>query len=112
MKAQESYDRVAPEYAQRIADELANKPLDRELLARFGTEVEATEAHPACDLGCGPGHVAAYLHTLGVPVVGIDLSPGMVEQARALNPEVEFRQGDMSALDVPDGVFSGVACFY
>jgi SAM-dependent methyltransferase len=112
MKAEESYDRVAAEYTERIAGELAGKPFDRELLERFATEVSATKRHPVCDLGCGPGHVARCLHELGVPVVGIDLSTRMVEEARILNPGLEFRQGDMYGLDDPDGSFSGVVAFY
>jgi trans-aconitate methyltransferase len=64
---------------------------------------------PACDLGCGPGQVARYLHERGVQVCGVDLSPTMVERARGLTPAVEFRQGDMMALDAPDGAWAGVA---
>src|ERR1700722_14439060 len=36
----------------------------------------------------------------------------MVEQARRLTPAVEFRQGDLSALDVADGAWAGIAAFY
>jgi ubiquinone/menaquinone biosynthesis C-methylase UbiE len=112
MRAQESYDRIAAEYTRRIAGELEHKPLDRELLQRFAREVAATPERPACDVGCGPGHVARYLHDMGVPVVGIDLSQGMLEEARRLNPEIEFLQGDMQALTQQDASFSGVAAFY
>jgi hypothetical protein len=35
-----SYDRVAPEYARRIAGELADKPFDRELLDHFGASID------------------------------------------------------------------------
>src|SRR3954454_23213708 len=96
-----SYDRVAEEYALRISGELAHKPLDRQLLDRFAAEVEGLG--PVCDLGCGPGHVARYLHDHGVQVTGLDLSEAMVEQARRLNPDIAFRQGNMLALDVEDG---------
>ena len=36
----------------------------------------------------------------------------MVERARRLTPDVEFRQGDMLALDAPDGAWAGIAAFY
>jgi SAM-dependent methyltransferase len=107
---QASYDTVADEYVQRIFDELQHKPLDRELLDRFADRVG--EAGPACDLGCGPGHVARYLAERGVQVAGIDLSPAMIERARRLVPGVEFRHGDMLALHEPDEAFSGIAAFY
>jgi SAM-dependent methyltransferase len=105
-----SYDRVAGEYALRISDELEHKPLDRQLLDRFAAEVGGLG--PVCDLGCGPGHVARYLHDRGVDVTGLDLSPAMVEQARRLNPGIAFRQGNMLALDVEDGAWGGIAAFY
>jgi SAM-dependent methyltransferase len=107
---QASYDRVADEYVRRIFDELQHKPLDRQLLDRFTTRVR--EIGSACDMGCGPGHVARYLHERGIEVSGIDLSPVMVEQARRLTPDVEFRQGDMMALDASDGTWAGIAAFY
>ena len=107
---QTSYDRVADEYVRRIFDELQHKPLDRQLLDRFAASVR--DVGPACDIGCGPGHVARYLHERGVQVCGVDLSPAMVEQARRLTPGVEFRQGDMMALDRPDSAWAGIAAFY
>jgi SAM-dependent methyltransferase len=63
-------------------------------------------------MGCGPGHVARYLHGRGVEVCGVDLAPGMVEQARQLNPEIAFMQGNMLALDVADEAWGGIAAFY
>ena len=107
---QTSYDAVADEYVRRIFAELEHKPLDRELLDRFAASVR--EVGPACDLGCGPGHVARYLHERGVQVCGVDLSPVMVEQARQLTPGVEFRQGNMLALDAADEAWAGIAAFY
>jgi len=105
-----SYDEIAEEYAARIAGELANKPLDRMLLDDFATRVNGTGR--VCDLGCGPGHVGRYLHDRGVDIFGIDLSPGMLEQARKLNPGIEFQQGNMLALDVEDGAWAGIVAFY
>jgi ubiquinone/menaquinone biosynthesis C-methylase UbiE len=107
---QSSYDRVAPEYVRRISDELQHKPLDRELLDRFADSVR--ERGVACDMGCGPGHVARYLHERGVQVIGVDLSPVMLEQARQLNPGITFIHGNMLALDVPDRSWAGIAAFY
>ena len=106
----DSYDHVAQEYVRHIAGELDHKPLDRELLDRFAARFAAGDL--VCDIGCGPGHVARYVHDRGVEVLGMDLSPGMVEQARRLNPDLEFRVGDMLALDVEDGAWAGIVAFY
>lgn len=106
----ESYDRVAGEYARRIAGELAHKPMDRAWLERFAARMAG--AGLVADLGCGPGHVAAFLAARGVDVVGIDLSPAMVEEARALHPDVSFAVGDFTALDAEDGAWAGAVAYY
>ena len=106
----ESYDRLAEEYARRIFDELQHKPLDRELLDRFAKQTSGKG--DVCDMGCGPGHVARYLREAGASVFGLDLSPGMLEQARKLNPDIQFREGNMMSLDIPDRSLAGVAAFY
>ena len=107
---QTGYDRVAEEYVRHCYDELRHKPMDRQLLDRFADCVRG--AGLTCDFGCGPGQVARYLHQRGVAVCGMDLSRGMVERARQLNPGIEFRQGNMTALDVPDETWAGITAFY
>jgi|SRR5208282_246271 SAM-dependent methyltransferase len=106
----ESYDRLAEEYARRISDELQHKPLDRQLLNRFAKQTKGRGE--VCDMGCGPGHVARYLRDAGASVFGLDLSPGMVEQARKLNPGIRFREGNMMSLDLADETLAGIAAFY
>ena len=75
-----SYDSVAEEYATGFRDELAGKPLDRALLASLAEQVG--DGAPIADLGCGPGHTAAWLADQGVAPVGIDLSPAMIAVGR------------------------------
>ncbi|MBT2487282.1 class I SAM-dependent methyltransferase [Streptomyces sp. ISL-96] len=105
-----SYDTVAEEYAARLHDELAGKPLDRALLASL---LEQTEPGAAiADLGCGPGHVAAWLAGKGARTVGIDLSAGMVEAGRRRFAQVEFREGDLLELPAKDGEFGSAVAFY
>jgi ubiquinone/menaquinone biosynthesis C-methylase UbiE len=107
---QESYDCVADEYARHISSELQNKPLDRELLTRFASRLKGKGE--ICDMGCGPGHVARFLHDQGASVFGLDLSSRMLEEARRLNPDISFRQGNMLALDLPDASLAGITAFY
>jgi SAM-dependent methyltransferase len=109
-----TYDRVAAAYADRFADELDHKAFDREILTRFTVmaKLASGATRPVCDLGCGPGHVGAFLASGGLDVIGIDLSLGMVEQARQRFPAVKFSQGDMTSLILPDQAISGIVCFY
>jgi SAM-dependent methyltransferase len=106
----DSYDSAAAAYAEHLASELAQKPLDRHLLNRFA---EATRDQGlVADLGCGPGQVARYLHEQGVSVVGIDLSSEMINCATRLNPGLEFQTGDIRALALATGSLAGVVAFY
>jgi SAM-dependent methyltransferase len=110
LDVQSGYDRIAEEYARRIYGELQHKPLDRNLLDRFAQTVSDTGI--ACDLGCGPGQVAQYLQGRGVKVCGVDLSEGMLQRARELNPAIEFYPGDMRALPVANHAWAGIVAFY
>ena len=107
---EQSYSRVAGEYARRLFHELENKPLDRELLDRFAGQVRGRG--PACDMGCGPGQIARYLRDRGVQMLGVDLAEGMVAKARNLNPDIPFFQGSMLGLNFPENSWAGIAAFY
>ncbi len=111
MNTQSSYDRVADEYARRIYGELAGKPFDRLLLDWLIEKVGGRGV--ICDIGCGPGQIARYLSDHGAAACGVDLSAGMIAQARTLNPGLTFTQADMRTLDgLPDGEYGGIAAFY
>jgi ubiquinone/menaquinone biosynthesis C-methylase UbiE len=104
------YDRLAAEYARRLYGELTGKPRDRDLLLRFAADV--AKRSEVCDLGCGPGHVARFLADAGVRIFGLDLSPEMLAQARRLNPDLEFREGNMLSLPLADNTLAGMTAFY
>ena len=109
-----SYDALAHSYAQQFLHELDDKPFDRELLTRFAAVIalSANAVHPVCDIGCGPGQIGAFVAERGPTVIGIDLSTGMVEEARQTFPHLTFQQGDMTALPLEDGSLAGIVCFY
>ena len=106
----QDYDRIADEYARRMFHELDGKPFDREQLLRFANLVR--DLGTVCDIGCGPGHVARFLHDGGTDVFGLDLSPQMIAMARRLSPSIEFREGNMVGLDLEDGLLAGITAFY
>jgi SAM-dependent methyltransferase len=105
-----SYDVVAETYASHLRDELAYKPLDRALLACLIEQVG--QGAPIADLGCGPGHVSAWMASHGATAVGIDLSPRMVAVGRREHTEVEFREGDLRELPAANGEFAAAVAFY
>jgi uncharacterized protein YceH (UPF0502 family) len=94
-KVRATYDAVATAYADRLAAELDRKPFDRWLLERLAA---LADGRPVVDVGTGPGHVAAYLAAAGADASGVDLSPGMVEEARRRFPDLRFSVGDLTGL--------------
>jgi SAM-dependent methyltransferase len=105
-----SYDRLAATYAEHVAGELAHKPFDRLMLDELAARVRG--GGPLADVGCGPGHVAAYLRDAGADALGVDLSPAMVALARRRYPDVPFHVGDVARLPFADGAWAGAVAFY
>jgi ubiquinone/menaquinone biosynthesis C-methylase UbiE len=103
------YDIISHAYGERYARELDYKPFDRDLLLRFARSVPAPAV---CDLGCGSGHVAAHLQSLGLQAMGIDLAPGMVEEARQRYPGVQYEVGDMLNLKLGENSLGGIVALY
>lgn len=81
-------------------------------LAASGTDVHGEAAlvrsyTPArvLDAGCGTGRVAIELARHGIDVVGVDLDARMLETARRLTPELDWRLGDLATTDLGDREF-------
>lgn len=52
------------------------------------------------DAGCGTGRVAIELARRGVDVVGVDLDPVMLHQARAKAPQLTWVEADLATVDL------------
>lgn len=99
-KVAAEYDRLAEPYAVALGGELDGKPFDRWVLARLATEAAGAQG---LDVGCGPGQVAGYLAEQGVAMTGLDLSPNMVDEARARQPDVQVVHGNFVVPPMPRG---------
>ena len=68
------------------------------------------------DLACGTGDIAFALSARGADVIGLDITPRMVEIAREKGTGIDapgtFLVGDMMALPFPDGRFDLVTTGY
>jgi ubiquinone/menaquinone biosynthesis C-methylase UbiE len=85
---------------------------------RLAQRIEIPAGARVLDVATGTG-TAAFVAAARVGptgrVIGVDRSPEMLARARqklspAGNPEVEFRQGDATRLDLPDQAFDFVLC--
>jgi len=106
------YDVMAAEYA-RVLPDTFQTPLERGAVDTFTAHVRATDLGPTIvDVGCGVGHVAAYLAAAGFSVAAVDPSAGMLHQARLAYPDLAFIRDDASLRSVDLGAAAGVIARY
>jgi len=59
------------------------------------------------DAGCGTGRTAIELARRGFEIVGVDLDDVMLTQARAKAPQLDWRLGDLSTIEL-DAAFDAI----
>jgi SAM-dependent methyltransferase len=108
-----AYDGVVELYASLFCDpRLATMPFTRTMVRTFAELVRETGNPRVADVGCGPGHITAFLNDLGVAAFGLDLSPGMVEHARRSFPALRFDEARMADLPIDDGSLGGLVTHF
>jgi SAM-dependent methyltransferase len=100
LPVREGYSAWAETYEATVLD-----LMDLRLLERL-----RTPDWPACgralDLACGTGRGGAWLKAHGVAAVdGVDLTPAMLEKARAKRVYDRLLTGDVAAVDLPDAAY-------
>ena len=95
--------RVYAAFDQEEYEDLIDRTLGRDLSGKT-----------VVDIGSASGVSAALLAARGAKVIGIDISPELVRQAKELwrdyDERIDFMVGDAESLDIPDG--SADACFF
>ena len=115
-----AYDATVEQYLDLVGTEVRGEieqPLDRGLLAAFVEHLGDGPTGPVVDLGCGPGRVAALLDRelrgrAGLPVVGLDLSAGMLAAGRSAHPTLRLVRGALDGLPLPTGTLAGAVAWY
>jgi demethylmenaquinone methyltransferase/2-methoxy-6-polyprenyl-1,4-benzoquinol methylase len=103
------FDQVAPRYDVR--NRMFSLARDTAWRRRAARLTQLQPGQTALDLCTGTGKLAHELIPLvhaGGRVIGVDFSPGMLQRARASEPEVEFRQGDVTRLPEADASVDAV----
>ncbi|MFB6893472.1 class I SAM-dependent DNA methyltransferase [Kitasatospora sp. NPDC056327] len=106
------YDAVADDYERCYGGALAGATWDRAVLGAFAELVTAAGGGRVAELGCGPGRITGHLAALGLDVTGLDLSPRMVELARAAHPAIPFEVGSLLEPPYADGELAGIVAWY
>ena len=130
-----TYDRVARDYADRnenrfgrwveqmeeflvlLEENDARQPIPD--LGRPGDDAtleEYLQFVPVLDAGCGPGQDARALAAYNLPVLGVDISQGMLDEAgertarRLPKGFIRYALMDMRRLELPDASCRGIWC--
>ena len=90
---------AGPGYAARF-DELAAEGADLHGEARRVHALLDGQPSDVLDAGCGTGRVGIHLAELGHRVVGVDLDPSMLDEARTRAPGISWHLRDLATLDL------------
>lgn len=109
---------VSPEWSQReYADPTSFMGRRARLVRDWGASLQPGDR--VLELGCGDGSLSCHLAEQGFEVTGVDISPGMIEEAqrKAAAQEVtvrfELADGDQFRVNEPyDAVISFMSAFF
>jgi len=106
-KAPVDYDQIAPHYNRRFADDEGGG----ELVGVLEALVEQVGTERCLEIGCGTGHwLAALATTPSRRCHGLDLSTGMLQQARQRGQPLDLARGQASQLPYRGASFDLVYC--
>ncbi|MFW6053619.1 MAG: class I SAM-dependent methyltransferase, partial [Persicimonas sp.] len=93
--ALDAYEQLADAYADHIDTKPHNAYLERPATLALLPDISGRRV---LDAGCGPGVYTEWLVDHGADVVGVDVSPRMVERARErLDGRVRIEQADLAS---------------
>jgi ubiquinone/menaquinone biosynthesis C-methylase UbiE len=99
-----TYDRIASEYRERHEDRAP-------IADQVDQFCEAIDGSVVLDVGCGPGWESATFTDRGFEVLGVDLTPGLLDIATEEAPTADFARMDLRTLGVHDETVDGIwAC--
>ena len=99
------FDAIAPRYD--LVNRVMTFRMDVGWRRRTVRKLQLGPGSVVLDLACGTGDLCRELSAQGLRPIGMDLSYGMLANART---EVPLAQADALALPVPDGSVDGVSC--
>ena len=100
-----AYRELQNEY-NHFALKETSKPWWEELARRLH------RGHKVLDLGCGSGVPARFLSSRGLGVLGVDVSPDMIELAHRQDPHGLFFCAEMDEIRWPSYGFHGACSFF
>ena len=96
----QEYDAPYEARAQAGIDVHGEANLVEKLLRSELNQAQTTASYCILDAGCGTGRMSIELARRGVEIVGVDLDEVMLSQARKKAPQLDWRLGDLSRIDL------------
>ena len=98
---EKDYNDIPEDYANEFyGDTSDNEFIDKFLSSLSGDKV--------LDAGCGVGDDCKYMDKNGFKAYGIDLSEGMLKEAKERYPQGKYMKADMTKIPYRDGLFDGI----
>ena len=107
-----AYGNVVDLYASMFDNRLESQPFTRSMLSTFAELIRKNGNLEVADVGCGPGHITALLHELGLDAFGLDLSPAMIEHAQHSHAGLQFSTARMESLPIKNNALGGILAHY
>lgn len=107
VKPAEAFNKSAKLYQQKFM----NVSLYAEPFQVFCDHIQANNAS-ILDIACGPGNIVKYLldRQPDYRILGIDLSPNMLDLAQINNPTAQFQLMDCREIGKIEQQFNGITC--
>ena len=100
-----AYDHDAAAFAKDWHEQPAPHDL-HDIVRRFFIKGGAT-----ADIGCGSGREVAWLNANGFPALGFDASEGLLAEARARYPDLDFARAELPELrGIAANAYDNVLC--
>ncbi len=90
-------------YANYDRHRRADRAITQKLFSLFSPH----QSGKYLDMGCGSGNYTIALKKAGLNIEGVDLSTQMISLAKAKDPDIQWKEGNLLALPYEDAHFDG-----
>jgi len=100
-------------HASHWSDDQERQATALRRLEELGTRLPLAPGQQLLEVGCGPGHLTAWLAGRVWPgrVTAVDFSPAMLAQARARGIAADFQQLDICEQGPAEATYDAALCF-
>lgn len=100
-------------YANVYDDLVFSKMKDDFEIGEIINRTSPTSESRILDIGSGTGHHVSNFNANGYKAIGVDISPAMVNKAKKIYPDLDFKEGDvLETMTFSGNSFTHITCLY